>query len=55
MSCTGKPMTCGHVPAWFTDEHDRLAYPLPRWAILPGDPPPLRRWLREQAAVEEAS
>lgn len=26
--------------------------PLPRFAVLPGDPPALRRWLREQAATD---
>lgn len=26
--------------------------PLPRWTVLPGDPAPLRAWLRDQAAKD---
>lgn len=26
--------------------------PLPRWTILPGDPPALQRWLRAKAAAD---
>lgn len=26
--------------------------PLPRWVILPGDPKPLKAWLREKAAQD---
>lgn len=27
--------------------------PLPRWTILPGDPEPLKRWLRAKQAEEQ--
>ena len=27
--------------------------PLPRLAVLPGDPPALRRWLREQTTAPD--
>jgi len=55
MSCHGKPMTCGHVPTEFADEHGQLAHPLPRLAILPGDPRPLRRELARLLSAESAA
>lgn len=42
MSCE-----CGRVPQSFGE-------PLPRWTILPGDPPDLRRWLRAADLAEKA-
>lgn len=50
MSCHSNPMSCGHVPGNYADSHYRLAHPLPRWSILPGDPLDLRRWLLARAA-----
>lgn len=29
-----------------------LFQPLPRWTILPGDPPALKNWLIDKAAAE---
>lgn len=36
---------CGRAPEDFGE-------PLPRWSILPGDPPALRRWLTTRATED---
>lgn len=36
---------CTRVPESFGE-------PLPRWSILPDDPPDLRRWLQHRAAAD---
>lgn len=37
---------CGRVPESFPD-------PIPRWTVLPGDPPALRRWLQAKQAADD--
>lgn len=39
---------CGRVPESFPE-------PLSRWAVLPGDPVDLRRWLRDKQAGDTST